>query len=292
MKNKGIDFALNRIKLHLRQAHKEYRLGKDFYGLRIDIRKYFDSIDHEALKHIASKVIKDKEIYSLVCYLIETFSFQQTTDKQPVPGKTYYKANGHKYIKISPSHFKPNYKYYEQINKSLGLGSQTSQLFALLTLNEIDHFIKEQLHIKYYGRYMDDLYLLHDSKEYLLYCLKQIELKLEAIGLKINPNKTTISLIHPIGEDKKRKNPFKYLKWNFYITNTNKLIMLPFKEKLTKERRRLRKMSVLWKQGKISTEDVQISYTTWREHISKGNTYYIRQKMDNYFHQLFQGVDI
>lgn len=221
LRGKGIDFALKRVKKHLQQAHREYGLGKDFYGLRIDIQKYFDSIDHKSLKKAAKRLIKDKRIYQLCCYLIDTFSFKLTKDSSPIPGKDYYISKRHKYTRISTTNFKPGRKYYEYDNKSLGLGSQTSQLFALLALNEIDHFIKEELHIKYYGRYMDDLYLFHNDSQYLAECEKRIEVRLNKQGLKMNKKKTTITRISPIHADGKRHAPLKYLKWNFYLTDTN-----------------------------------------------------------------------
>jgi hypothetical protein len=83
LKGKGMDFALSRVKKHLQAAHKAYGLGQDFYGLRIDIRKYFDSINHAALKETAKKVISDPDIYKFCCYLIDTFAFKPTTDKEP-----------------------------------------------------------------------------------------------------------------------------------------------------------------------------------------------------------------
>ena len=49
-------------------------------------------------------------------------------------------------------------------DKGLGLGSETSQLHAILFPNYIDHYIKEVLKIKYYGRYMDDSYILCNDK--------------------------------------------------------------------------------------------------------------------------------
>lgn len=229
LKGKGIDFALKRVKAHLQQAHREYGLGKDFYGLRIDIRKYFDSIDHEALKRAAKRLIKDEQVYNLCCYLIDTFSFKLTKDKEPIPNKIYYISKKHKYERTYVTKFKPNRKYYEYEEKSLGLGSQTSQLFALLALNEIDHFIKEELHIKYYGRYMDDLYLLHNDNKYLADCKKRIETCLNKQGLHMNKKKTTIIRISPIHDDKIRHAPFKYLKWNFYLTDSNHIIQIPFK---------------------------------------------------------------
>jgi len=71
----------------------------------------------------------------------------------------------------------------------------TSQIMAIFYLNELDHFIKEKLHIKYYIRYMDDLILLHHDKEYLKECLKKIEEKIEGLKLHLN-NKTQIYEMH------------------------------------------------------------------------------------------------
>lgn len=288
LRGKGIDFALKRVKKHLQQAHREYGLGR----LRIDIQKYFDSIDHKSLKKAAKRLIKDKRIYQLCCYLIDTFSFKLTKDSSPIPGKDYYISKRHKYTRISTTNFKPGRKYYEYDNKSLGLGSQTSQLFALLALNEIDHFIKEELHIKYYGRYMDDLYLFHNDSQYLAECEKRIEVRLNKQGLKMNKKKTTITRISPIHADGKRHAPLKYLKWNFYLTDTNHIIQIPFKKKVAHQRRKLKKMQALWLEGKISTDEIQKSYQGWRAHISKGTCFYIIQDMDNYFRSLFKGVEI
>lgn len=292
LKGKGIDFALKRTKKHLQAAHKEYGLGNSFYVLRIDIRKYFDSIDHAALKKIASKVVKDELVLQLINYLIDTFSFKLTHDTSPLPGKTYYVSRGGKYVKTNVKEFRPNRKYYEYDEKSLGLGSQTSQLFALLMLNEIDHYIKEELHIKFYNRYMDDSFLIHNDSKYLEECRVKIQKKLAEIGLEMNISKTAITRIDPVKADGVRHAPFKYLKWNFYITETNHIIQLPFKKKISHQRQKLRKMHALWIEGKISDEEVQKSYQGWRAHILKGTCFYVVQDMDNYFRSLFKGVEI
>lgn len=292
LKNKGIDFALNRAKKHLQAAHRTYGLGNDFFAARIDIRKYFDSINHEALKRALKREIDDVAIQDLTCYLIDTFSFKVTKDKEPEPNKQYYVVKQEHYVRVEATHFEKNVQYYECENKSLGLGSQVSQLMALLMLNEVDHYAKEQLHLKFYGRYMDDIYILHNDSKYLAYCLDQIELKLQEIGLQMNRKKTYISRVHPIKKGEKKKEPFKYLKWNFYLTNTNKIIMIPFTKKIKSQRRKLRKMQARWLDGQMSTEDVQKSYDGWRAHMKKGTTFYIIQDMDNYFRKLFKGVNI
>lgn len=62
----------------------------------------------------------------------------------------------------------------------------TSQVLAIFYLNDLDHFIKENLKIKYYIRYQDDGCLYHESKEYLKYCLIEIARFLEKEKLTLN----------------------------------------------------------------------------------------------------------
>lgn len=71
----------------------------------------------------------------------------------------------------------------------------SSQLFAIFYLNELDHFIKEKLRIKYYIRYMDDFILIHKDKEYLKYCKLEIEKFLKQEKLELN-KKTNIHKIN------------------------------------------------------------------------------------------------
>lgn len=59
--------------------------------------------------------------------------------------------------------------------EGLGIGNMTSQFWAIFYLNDMDHYIKEELKIKYYIRYQDDFVLFHQSKEYLKECLEKIK---------------------------------------------------------------------------------------------------------------------
>ncbi len=49
-------------------------------------------------------------------------------------------------------------------NVGIPIGNQSSQVYALLYLNELDHYVKEVLRMRYYGRYMDDFYIICESK--------------------------------------------------------------------------------------------------------------------------------
>lgn len=71
-------------------------------------------------------------------------------------------------------------------SEGLYIGAMTSQILAIFYLNDMDHFIKETLKIKYYVRYQDDFLLFHPSKQYLKYCLTQLKKFLEKEKLSLN----------------------------------------------------------------------------------------------------------
>ena len=70
--------------------------------------------------------------------------------------------------------------------QGLGIGNMTSQILAVFYLDAMDHYIKEELKIKYYLRYQDDFILFHPSKEYLKECLEKIKVFLEKEKLTLN----------------------------------------------------------------------------------------------------------
>ena len=70
--------------------------------------------------------------------------------------------------------------------EGLGIGNMTSQVFAIFYLNDMDHYIKEQLKIKYYVRYQDDFLLFHESKDYLKECFENLKKFLEKEKLTLN----------------------------------------------------------------------------------------------------------
>ena len=93
------------------------------------------------------------------------------------------------------------------------IGNQTSQWFALFYLNEVDHFIKKTLKIKYYIRYMDDFILIHHDKDHLKYALCEIRKKLQDIKLLFN-RKTKIY---------KLQEGVKFLGFRYHFSHTGKI---------------------------------------------------------------------
>lgn len=154
--------------------------------------------------------------------------------------------------------------------RGLGLGSQVSQLLALLYLDELDHIIKEKLRIKVYTRYMDDFILVSENKENLILAKKYIEEYLSTIDLELN-NKTTLQ---------KLKYGINYLHWKYKITPTGKVIMLPDKKRCTDRRRKLKRLIKLYQNDKVSLDTLLQISTAMKAHLSKGNAYKAIKEID------------
>lgn len=134
-RGKGTHFAVERLSLFLREYYKKY--GTQGYILKCDIRKFFDSIDHEILKKKLKRIISDEDVLHLLYEIIDSYE----TEK----------------------------------GKGLPMGNQTSQWFAIFYLDSFDRLIKEKMQIKYYSRYMDDCVMLCSDKKQLKENLNELE---------------------------------------------------------------------------------------------------------------------
>lgn len=105
--------------------------------LKLDVRKYFDSVDHAVLKNQLSNFLKDKKILSILFLLIDSYN--------TLPGK------------------------------GIPIGNLTSQFFANLYLSGLDHYILEHIKPKGYVRYMDDFVLLYADKQALKTMFSAVE---------------------------------------------------------------------------------------------------------------------
>lgn len=215
--------------------------GTEGYVLKCDISKYFDSIDHSIL-------------YDILC----TYFFDDRV-------LFYLKDSIHKY----------------GINDvGIGLGSEINQLMALLYLNDMDHFIKEQLGIKYYGRYMDDFYLIHRDKEYLKYCKNKIEdYVLTNRHLTLSEKKTQI---FPI------TNGFTFIGFRHVLTDSGKVVLKLTQQSIQKMKKKLKSFHGLYLMNRIGLLEIHESYQSWRAHAMIGNSYKIVSMMDDLFYKLFE----
>lgn len=158
----------------------------------------------------------------------------------------------------------------------LPLGNQSSQVFALIYLNGLDHFITEELGIKYYGRYMDDFYLLFDDKEYLQKCLKKIEEYLMDLCLTLNSKTEIVPMSKGI----------RFLGFHTYLTEDGKVIRKLTGDNKRQVKKRLRKYARLVEAGKMERKRFDEIYQSWRNHASHGNCFKLIYNMDLFVEKL------
>lgn len=161
----------------------------------------------------------------------------------------------------------------------LGLGSQISQICALSYPNELDHYVKENLRIKAYGRYMDDGYLIAEKKENLIYCLQEILRLCNDKKIILHSKKTKLQRL-----DRK----FTFLKKRFIFTNTGKVIRLPPKKATTRMRRKLKKLAIKYKNGEMKLEDIKQSVKSWMGSMQHSKSYRQIQEIKKLYQNLFK----
>lgn len=163
-------------------------------------------------------------------------------------------------------------------DRGLGLGSQISQTLALASANRMDHYIKEVLRIRGYGRYMDDGYLIHESKEYLQKCLRDLREICNDLGIVLNEKKTQIV---------KLSHGFTWLKCRFYLTDTGKVVQKIYKKSVVRQRRKLKALRRMLDRGALTMEDVYTSFQSWRAYALHFDAWHTINNMQVLYDQLF-----
>lgn len=170
------------------------------------------------------------------------------------------------------------YSFIDAFDRGMGLGSEVSQISAIAYPNRIDHFIKEILRTKGYGRFMDDSYLIHGDINYLRNCLEIIRAMYREIGIELNEKKTMICDL---------RHGFTFLKTRHYITDSGRILRKPCRDSITRERRKLKRQAKLAEKGIMTHEEIRTSYASWKGSMSHRDAYRTVANMDRLFSQLF-----
>jgi len=125
---------------------------------------------------------------------------------------------------------------------------------------------------------MDDSYLIHESKEYLEYCLEEIIKLCEEVGIKVNRNKTQIV---------KLTHQFTFLKTKYNITENGKIIKRVSRCAVTRMRRKMKKFVKFYDAGLMSLQDIEQSYQSYRGYLGKKDSYNTLKSIDKLYHDLF-----
>lgn len=239
LKGKGADFALNRTIVQLRKYYNRYKTNKG-YVLLFDIKSYFDTIPHEILIDMLSRDFTNPQIIKIITDLIMAFK---------------------KYGKVG-----------------IGLGSEISQISAVYYLNDVDHYIKDQLGYGLSNRYMDDGYIIFRTKEEANVCLRQLKVFIKKYGIKFNEKKTQIV---------KLERGFKFLKVRFILKPNGKVDKILNAERVTRERRKLKKYKKFVEQEIISIVDVETQISSVLGDMKRYKSYQQRVNLAILFNELF-----
>ena len=218
-KNKGVHAAVNQY---------QYWAQDYAYVLKLDVQKYFPSINHNILKEQLASRIADKKALEIFNRIIDSF-------------------------------------HGEVQGQGMAIGNLTSQFFANVYLDDLDHYVQQDLGIKKYLRYVDDMVLLSNSKNELWAAAEKIKTKLAEVHMTLHP-----------------------LKIQLYRT-TNKVDMFGYQVSRSRRwlrndngfrfRRRLVSMAKQYKKGSADFYDMSPRINSWIGHAMHGETYGLRKSI-------------
>jgi len=182
-KGKGTHYGIKRIDHFIRSC--SHNFSKDCYILKLDIKGYFMAMDKTLLfDKVRNELMGNKNKVDfdleLVLYLIEKTIYNDPKVNCIIKGKKD-DWNG-----LPPT----KSLFHAQNNCGLPIGNLTSQLFGNIYMNEFDHWVKKELGIRYYGRYVDDFVLIHENKDYLQSMIPKLSaFLLSNLKLTLHPDK-------------------------------------------------------------------------------------------------------
>lgn len=195
---KWTSLGIKRVDKFIRSCSQNYT--KDCYVLKLDISGYFMNIDKTKLYEKIEKILKKNEqnIKIDLSFLLEII--RKVVFNNPIE-KAIFKWKREDYIGLP----KNKSLFFARSGCGLPIWNLTSQLFSNVYLDDFDKFIKYELAYKYYGRYVDDFFIIDENKESLVLLIKKIKNYLkDNLWLILHPDK--IYLQH-------------YSKWVLFLWN-------------------------------------------------------------------------
>lgn len=214
------------------------------FVLKCDVRKYFPSIDHQILNRQLARVIKCRPTLELAATIIGGSNPQE-------PVHAYFPGDGL---------FTPL-----QRRRGLPLGNQTSQFFANVYLNPLDHFVNRSLKAPVYVRYVDDFLLFDDDRARLAATKSEIETQLSELRLRIHPGKSRIY---------RAADGVTFLGWRLF---PDRLRLV--RDNVKRFRRKLRRLQEDYHAGRVEWEDVDSRVRAWIAHAAHGDTWKLREQV-------------
>jgi len=177
---KGTLAGVDQLKKDIIECSNNYT--QDCYVATVDINSFFMSIPKKLVEDMVVRLVEekyhgeDKDDLIYLCHVILSHCPEENCIRQsseamwnnlPASKSLFTNGNG----------------------LGMPIGNLPSQMFANYLLNSLDWANEKEFGIKYHGRYVDDIYLVADTKEQILNAIPKIRVKLESLGLKLSPKK-------------------------------------------------------------------------------------------------------
>ena len=272
LKGKGISFTRRRFEQHLHWHYMRY--GLEGYALKIDFRKYFDNIRHDVLRENVGKYVVDENAMRTLEAILKANRIDISfTDDPAYIDKVF---NSLEYTELD-RRLLTGLRFME---KSMGIGSPTSQISGVFMPTPIDTWCKTVRGIHCYEAYMDDRIIIHPSKEFLKKLLEEIRAIAQKLGLHINMRKTQIV---------KLSHGFTFLKTKYILTKSGKIIRRIPRDVVVRQRRKMKKLARFVLEGKMTSEAFRNQYKGWRGDKCRYHAWRTIRNMDSLYRRLRNG---
>ena len=247
---KGITFARDMFERDLHNYWLQYRTNEGYVGF-IDLSKFYDNIQHGKVKELVCPKIDGFSgwLFSLI---LDTFqidvSYMSDREYETCMEQRFDSVRYHEEV---PEELRTGEKF---MAKSVDIGDQVSQDIGVFFPTRLDNYAKIVRGVRRYGRYMDDIYIICQTKEELESVIAGIAEQAESLGLFINEKKTRIV---------KLSGTFRYLQVKYSLSESGKVVKRISPQSVTRERRKLKAYKRQLDKGMMEYPAIEQAYKSW-----------------------------
>lgn len=272
-KGKGVSFARKMFEKDLHNYWLKHRTNDGYVGF-VDFSKFYDNIRHDKAKEMVSAKVDEFSGW-LFGQIVDTFRIDVSyMDDEEYAGCINQKFDSVKYHQQIPKERRTGQKF---MDKSVDIGDQVSQDIGIFYPVQVDNYAKIVRGAKMYGRYMDDIYIIGNTKEYIASVIHGITEQAGELGIFINERKTRIVEL---------SSTFKYLQIKYSLTDSGKVIKRINPKSVSRERRKLKAYKRMCEKGKIEYNAVEQAYKSWMG----ANVPVMSKKQVENMKQLYKGL--
>ena len=251
IQGKGIAFTRKRLVTHLRKYYAQHG-SNEGYILLMDFSKFYDNIRHAEFLEIARKYVQDET----AIWLLEKVLEESRVDVSYMSDAEYAGCMDKVFDSLEYREIDKALLTGEKfMKKHMNIGDQVSQIAGIAYPMRIDSYVKIVRGFRFYGRYMDDLYAIHESKEALEELRGEIIEIAGKLGITVNERKTRIA---------KLSEQWSFLQIRYRLTETGRIARKINAKSITRMRRKMKKLG-----GRLNAKEFRNWFNTWYEGCKK-----------------------